>query len=208
MISQGQVGPLAISASLAPGSQNALRMGNMGEQLVSELHGHYYESAYRGSLYTVAATAQTTTAGTATTYVGLCLANPIGATVNLSIMRVGWTFTVVFANVSILGLMKGYSTSANVTLTVPITPSGAFRSSTGQAVAASSATLPVAPTVTTIIGAGLTGAVTTAPSTGPTIYELDGSILLPPGGYLCFYTSAVSAASSFSGSFLYAEVPV
>ena len=67
MIIQGQVGPLATSASLAAGTQPNLRQGNMGDMIVSELHGRYYENAYRRNQFWAAnPTGDTTTATTST----------------------------------------------------------------------------------------------------------------------------------------------
>ncbi len=209
MLIQGQVGSVASTTSIAAGTQTVLRQGNMGDAIASELHGKYYETNYRRALFNGAMVGQITTVGLATTYTGLCLSNPIGSTVNLVINKVGYAFAVAFAAASVIGLMTGYNSGTNVTHTVAVTPRSQFFGvgSSGTALLDSSATLPTAPTLNTILGVGLTGAITTTPGIGPTIVDLDGSIILPPGAYCAFYTSTVSGAASGAFSFQWEEVP-
>ena len=208
MLVQTQVGPLATTSSLSAGSQNAARAGNMGETIVSQLHGSHYEAAYRRALFTAAnQSPTTTTVGLATTYTGLCISNPVGSSVNLSILRAGVAFIVAFPAGSVIGLIKGFNSGTNVTHTTPVTPTAQFAGTTGVGLADVSCTLPTAPVVNTILGSGLTGAITTTPLTGPTFYEVNGSILLPPGGYMAIYTNTVSGTSGFMGSILWEEIP-
>jgi hypothetical protein len=209
MLVQGQVAPIAATASIAPGTQAPMRQGNLGEQIMQELHGRYYESCYRRNIYNAAIAAQVTTVGLATTHTGLVLSNPIGSSVNLVLLKFGWGYTVVFAAVAGLGLSVGYHASTAVTHTTPVTPRSSFvgTGATGIGLVDSSSTLPAAPTLHTIVGAGLTGAVTTTPMTVGVI-DLEGSIILPPGAYVCTYTSAVCAAASGYFSFSWEEVPI
>lgn len=211
MIVQGQVGPIASTTSLSAGQNPAVRLGNMGEQIVSEYHGRYYEATYRRAKFHAANQSVTAlTAGLATTYTGICLSNPINSTVNLVIDKVGWSFIVAFAAASGIGLAAGFNSSTNVTHTSAITPRSSFfnTATTPQGLVDASATLPTAPFYTHFFGAGLTGAITTAPSLGPTMVDLEGSLILPPGAYAAIVGSAVSAASSFWGSISWEEVPV
>jgi hypothetical protein len=210
MIIQGQVGPLASSSSISAGQQTIVRQGNMGDLIASELHGRYYEAAYRKSMFAAAnPSAVTTTVGVATTYVGICLSNPISSTVNLVLNKVGYAFLVAFPAASTVGLMTGYNSGTNVTHTTPLTPKSLF---TGQAAGVglvdSSATLPTAPTLTHVFAAGLTGAITTSEIAQSEIVDLEGSIILPPGGYAAVFTSTVSGTSAFWGSMSWEEVPL
>ena len=50
MLIQGQVGP-STPQSVAPGTPVAVRQGQLGDVVVSELHGRYYEQAYRKNLF-------------------------------------------------------------------------------------------------------------------------------------------------------------
>jgi hypothetical protein len=210
MLIQNQVGPLATSSSLAAGLQAVGRAGNMGDAIVSELHGRYYEATYRRAMFNAAITGQITTVGLATTYTGLCLSNPVGSTVNVVINKVGFAFIVAFAAGATIGLMTGYNAGTNVTHTTPVTPRNQFFGvgASGVALVDSSATLPTAPTLNTILAAGLTGAITTVPLIGPSVVDLEGSIILPAGAYCAFYTSTVSGAAAGAFSFSWEEVPV
>lgn len=206
----GQVGPLSTTSSLSSGSQPAIRLGNMGDQIQSKLHGDRYEASYRRALFAAAnQSAVTTSAALSTTYVGICLSNPIGSTVNLVLNEVGTAFLVAFGAASAVGLMLGYNSSTNVTHTTPITPRSQFFGvgASPQALVDASATLPTAPVVNTIFGAGLTGAITTSTQTPMNVHKIEGGIILPPGAYACVYTSTASGSSSFFGSFQWEEVP-
>ena len=182
----------------------------MGEQLVSELHGRYYEANYRRSLFNGAITGQVTTVGLATTYTGLCLSNPVGSQVNLVILKANYAFIVAFAAGATIGLMTGYNGTTNVTHTTPVTPRSQFfgTGAAGIGLLDSSATLPTAPTLNTILGSGLTGAITTVPHVPAASFDLEGAIILPPGAYCAFYTSTASGAASGAFSFTWEEVPI
>lgn len=210
MLAQGQVGPNTTTASLSSGTQPPMRLGNMGELITSPLHAHHYEATYRRTMFSAAnQSATTTTVGLATTYTGICISNPVGSGYNVVLNTVGMAFLVQFPAAAAIGIMVGYNSSTNVTHTTPITPRSQFFGigSAGVALVDAAATLPTAPILNTVLGAGLTGAITTSVTTGLTIYEIDGGIILPPGGYAAVYTSTVSGTSGFFGSFSWEEVP-
>ncbi len=210
MIIQGQVGPQATTSSLATAAQPNLRLGNMGDLIASQLHGRFYEAAYRRVLYTASNQAGTTTsAGLSTTYTGLVLCNPVGTPVNLVVRAVGLSFGVAFAAAAGVGILTGYNSSTNVTHTTPLTPRSQFIGATyaGYGLADSSATLPTAPVVNTILMVGVTGAITTVPSIPAQFFDIDGAIILPPGAYAGVYTSTASGASSMIASIMWEEVP-
>lgn len=209
--------PLQVSGSVGPQlvadgtGLNPLRQGRQGELSVSELHGRYYEQTLRRAIFSGSITGQVTTVGLATTYTGLCLTNPNGSPVNLVVNKVGWGFIVAFAAGATLGLMTGFNSGTAVTQTAAVTPRNQFfngQAGGGFGLLASSATLPTAPTLNIILGAGLTGAITTVPSQGPNVADLEGSLILPPGAYMAFYTSTASGAAGGAFSFQWEEVPV
>lgn len=211
MMVQKQVGPAVATSSIGQGTMINGRAGNMGEDIVSELHGRYYEGAYRRSRFNVANQAGVvTTVGLATTYTGLTIENPVGATVNLVLEKVGFAFLVAFAAAAAIGLMVGYNSSTNVTHTTPATPRSNFFGigATGQALSDTSATLPTAPVVTHIFATGLTGAITTQEAVSGELVDLEGSVILPPGAYAAIFTSTASGAASMWASFGWEEVPV
>jgi len=209
MIVNGQIGILGSGTqSLGAGTSAPLRQGNMGDAIVSELHGRDYEATYRRTMYSASnAAGVTTTVGLATTYTGLCLTNPIGSGWNLILRKVGLAAIVAFPAASILGIMAGYNGGTAVTQTTPITPTANYvGAAVGVGLAASSVTLPTAPTLRQILGAGLTGAITVQ-TTQFQYWDLDGSIILPPGAYAAIFTSTVSGTSGLAASFTWEEVP-
>jgi len=213
MIIQGQVGPLASSASLASGTQPNLRQGNMGDLIVSELHGRYYETTYRRNQYWASnptgVTTSATTSGTSTAIVGINISNPINSPVNLVLNKVGYAFTVAFAAAADIALGVGYNSGTNVTHTTPLTVRNGYVGvgAAGYGLVDSSVTFPTAPNFIHAIGAGLTGAITTTPYIQGYL-DLEGSIILPPGAYAGIFTSTAGGASGFFGSIGWEEVPL
>jgi hypothetical protein len=201
----------AASASTANvGLPAPLALGPQQDGMVSQLHGCLYENVRRKASFHVANQAgQTTTVGLATTYTGLCLSNPNGSGKLVIVDRVGVSFLVAFTAASAVGLMVGFSTT-NVTHTTPATPRSNYIDTNfgtaGVALADTAATLPVAPVVHTLLGSGLTGAITTVPQMQPIWIDVDGGIVLAPGGYVAIYTSTASGTNGMLGSFHWHEV--
>jgi hypothetical protein len=205
---QGQVG---IQNAAEGGNPITVRMGRGGDVLTSQLHGDYREAAFRRAIFVGSngATPTVTTVALATTYTGLALINPAASTVNLSVLKVGLSFLVVFPAVSTLGIMTGHSPLGTTTFTAAATDglNSVFPGQRGQGRAALSATLVGTPQLHTVVGSGLTGAVTTVP-TQFALYDLEGSLEIPPGGYAAIYTSTVCGAASMCASFMWEECPI
>ena len=214
MLIQGQVGQPTIQ-SIQPGATPAVRMGQLGDVIVSELHGRYYETAYRRNIYSAVLNAGTTTsAGLATTFTGLLLYNPQNSTVNVAINKVGISFLVAFTAAATVGLMTGVAPTnpgTAVTNTTVRTNYVGLPNGSGQALAYSTATLTATgatPVLHSVFGSGLTGAITTVPQVPGFFVDYEGSIILPPGTYIATYTSTASGASGTLASFQYEEIPL
>jgi hypothetical protein len=207
MLIQAQVGPAVSSTSLGVGTQPNLRLDNLGGLTATQLLPRYYESTYRRQMYTVAnQSGVTTSAGLSTTYVGLCIANPTTSTVNAVITKLGYAFTVAPGNPMTVGIMTGVGASISTNL---VTARNRFVGGVGaQCLASTSLTLPGTPVLETVVGSVLTGAITTQSQQAPTLLDLEGSLILPPGAFAAFYTSTASGASAFFGSFQWVEVPL
>jgi hypothetical protein len=157
------------------------------------------------STYSGATGPVTTTAGTATTYTGLVLTNPLNSPVSLQLYSCGFAPLVAQTSALSLGIMTGNADVA-VTQTTPITPVGALtEEGSGFGLLASSATLPLTPAVLLLLGSLLTGAITTVPQGGGLINLIPYNIILLPGSYVAFYTSAASVATSLAFSFTWGE---
>lgn len=176
--------------------------------------GQFYPSAIQGNLYSggnQAAVATAFTAGVPTAYTGgLVLANPLASGVNLIIQRVQAAFVVAQTNAAVISLGVGYSADALAgTLTVVdsinANPASA-NEATGILYSSAAITLPAAPYLARIIGSVDTGALTTGVDSASLALDVQGSIVLRPGGFACFLSSATGTASSFFGSFFWLEL--
>jgi hypothetical protein len=203
-----RVGP----QTLAVGTTTDGRSGAQGDTIGSNLNGYLYEANKNQTLFHVANQAATvTTVALATTYTGICLSNPVGNLKNIQLTAAGYSFTVAPAAPIAVGLMVGYNATTNVTHTAAITAIKSGYVGIGPAptaLADSSATLPTAPWVERILGTVDTGAITTTTQTATGVIPVDGAIILPPGGYVAIFTSTVSGASGFWGSFQWIESPI
>ncbi len=186
-----------------------VRAGNMGDTITQELHGRYYETTYRRNKFVASVTGQTTTVALAATYTGLVIYNPISSTVNLVPTKVGIYFGVVPGAAQTFGVMLGYNVGNITTLTTPQTVRNRYiGSSAGQGLAASSIVAASAFTGVIVLGSVGTGGVDTLFPIIPSLYDLEGSVVLPPGALIAVYTSSASGASALSASFSWEEVPV
>lgn len=198
-----------IAKLLGSNAQTPLVAGKQLDLLNSELHGRKYTQSYLGNRFGGAnssAAGVTTSAGLATTYLGLCLSNPAGNTKNLVIGKVSAQFIVAPATVTAIGLIVGYSAAGVVTHTTPLTPLSKLIGST------TIATTAKLDSACTIVGtpAWLEWLTETLIATDLPSFngDMEGSIVLPPGAYCAIGTSIAGPASGFVGSFDWEEVPV
>lgn len=187
-------------------SPSATVSGKQSDLLVSHFHGQKYHQSYAGALfYGANPTAVTTSAGLATTAVGLILSNPITNTKNLVLRRVSGVAIVAPSAITGYGLITGWSAAGVATHTTPLTPFSALIGSTAAAATAkldSAATLVGTPAWTMWFASALTTGI------GAFSTDLEGSVVLIPGAYAALGTSVVSGTSGFFGGFEWEEVPV
>lgn len=205
MLIQGQVGP---QQNNTDGSNPTVRMGRQGEMIVSNLHGKYYEQAYRGNLFYVASQAgQITTVGLSATYTGLVLSNPIGSTVNLSMLKASWNQSVIQGTT-----VAGYSLAIGTLISTQVTHSSAVTTQSclagsgrlSVARADSQAALQVAP----VYAMHISNSHTSILNNPGGVVDLDGCFVITPGSYIMWATPAISPAAAMWFSFLWEEVPV
>lgn len=192
----------------ADGSYPTIRSGKQGDLIVSELHGRYYESTYRGKMFSVASQAvATTTVGLATTYTGLVLSNPVNSGINLIVNKCTTMQSVIQSTQpEAYGLAAGFNATTNVTHTTPATPQSNLVGSGLSALAKAdvSATLPTAPLY--LAFAAQTASATVNGTAG--IIDLEGSVILAPGAYLLWVTPAQASVAGIWFSFQWEEVAV
>lgn len=164
--------------------------------------GRMADAAIEGRLFSVAsAAAVATTAAAATTWTGLGIANPTGSGKLLVLLQFGWALSVVGPDEGILGLMAATDSGFAAALTVRCARYGA---GTSIAYADDGATI-VSPVLERVVSTYGTGAITTWQGAGPQVYNINGSIVLPPGRSICTYTTTATTAA-FQFSFLWEEI--
>lgn len=202
-LAQGVVGVQNNSDSSTPITQ---RFGQQGEGMVSELHARYYEQTVRGKMFSVntQGTAVTTTAALATTWTGLGIANASSSVVNLVLTKFTATQFAVGAAATI-GLMGGTGTLA-ASLAIQSRNIGSGTACAATTTASAGATISTPLLITTFGSLG--SLATTGYGLENGIYvDLEGSIIIPPGSFVCTYTSIVTT-SALNFGFTWEEVPI
>jgi hypothetical protein len=223
---RGRVGP----DTLQDGAEAKVRQGKNAEQIVQELHGRFYEQNYRGALFSggMGLTAinnvtytSATLGATVTPIVGVY--NPLGSPVNLVILQAVLGVTVTAATATGPG---AFVWAAGIT-TVAVTTGGApFNRKTLQAAGSAAKDMTnVAPTglspnlvvrgASALTGGNLKSisSVETAVGqnigvAGYTTENIDGGLIVPPGGVLALLATATPVAHSAASMLLWEEVPV
>jgi hypothetical protein len=183
-----------------------------GKQLdlwASPRHGKYYNAAYGATSYFACNQAGVTTSvGLNTTFVGLCVSNPAGSTVNLVIQKISGFFNVnATAAITGIGHVRGYSSAGVVTHTTPLS---VYPTNTGVAATAGQG---LADSACTIVGTPLWSGFTsvTAASTVAGAFfsqDLEGEHIIQPGGYFALSTIIASGTNGFFGYISWDEVPL
>jgi hypothetical protein len=230
---QGQVGPQVLS----DGTLANVRIDKQGSSNVSELHGRFYEQTYRGNIFsggmqitsisnatfTTADALNSTlaTAATSTPIIGLW--NPLTSGVNAEILQATLNLAITVLTATppgplvwcvYLGQSALISTALNpINRKTFASPGGALcrnlagvaltgLNNIGQFLAASAFGTPLMDISETQTAAGF------LTSTGTTVENIDGSIVVPPGGILGLFGSVTPIAISAAGSLLWGEVAV
>lgn len=193
------------------GTYPELRGARKGGLVSQDVAGRYEELVYRGNTYTVANTAaQALTLGVAAA-TGLILTNPLSSKVNLCLLEVCIALQSLPAGAAGLALWANPIAAAQAayTYTTKITPVNALIGSTNAsaAVAGSSITLPVAPTLVRAIGGGPAATVAASTAFPPFIKdEVAGAIIVAPGCAISL--QSVTTAISVIASFTWEEIPL
>ncbi len=219
MLLQTLTGP----SKVTNGSLSALRGGTLGDGIVSELHGRFYEQNYQGNLYAngctvTALTANTITlVSTATPILGIW--NPQSSTVNAVVSQAALT---VVANNLTSGAGPGvFVWAASVGNGAISTGSAPWNrkslAQNGSQVKGLSFVALTGLTNNLVIMEGSEFATpsgliyTTLGSTAlmpefSNVQNFDGSLIVPPGGVLALLNTTSSTTFSVSGRLLWEEV--
>jgi hypothetical protein len=185
---EGRVGLI----SAANGSVNPLRTSTNGALVTNAYGGKLADAALTGRLFSVCNQgAVAVTAALATTWTGLGVANPTGSGKNLIFHEFGWAQTVVNPAEGAIGLMTTTDSGMAAALTVR---SCMYGNGVSVAYADDGATIAT-PILERIVGGTMEGAISTIPSQCPSIYRIDGGIILSPGRSLLTYHTIGGTAS-------------
>lgn len=222
----GQVGPQV----LGDGSNATFRQGRSAEAIMQELHGRFYETNYRGNLYSAGmsmtsisnATYTLATLGnTVTSVIGVW--NPSTATVNLVMLQA----TVAVSQTALQATGGGGFVWAMSTGNTAISVGAAPLNRKTLALSGSSAkdltnTAPTGLTNNLVVrfasslgGGSAIGAAFLATQAGAqtvqapaNVENLDGSIIVPPGGFLALLATLTPVGHSAASSLLWEEVAI
>lgn len=221
MLLQAQVGPQIAQ----DGSLPTLRAGKTGEAVVQELHGRFYEQNYRNNMYSfglsnmalVAANAIATGVGaTAQPVIGLY--NPSASAVNLVILQASVVITTIANTAVAPGGFMWVGSAGNAAVSTGSTPINCktlqFSGSSAKAFSVSTALTGLTTNLATIRGSSIApfnaaGAATAVSITqGGAIENMDGSIIVPPGGVVALMNQVSTTTCSVTTSIVWEEVPV
>lgn len=197
---------------ITPGQQantdqqaGSARGGKQGDLIVSELHGRYYEQAYRGNMFGIQGTAVTTTAAGAGTFTGLLVGNPTGSGVNLVLNKITISQVAALTAGTTMGIMYGPST-LSITASLTTIANRMVGGAASRAVATAGQTI-TSPTTFMLLGGSGSGAITVPLQIPALTMDLEGSVIIPPGYFVASYTS-VASTTALLFAFQWEEVPI
>jgi hypothetical protein len=204
MLLQTQVGPSTSSDGTYPNA----RSGKLGDVIVSELNGRYYENTYRGNTFFAANTANQALSVASGTYTGLAVANPAGSGKNLVMLDV--QFAISVAQTGLGSIVFGYAPTVALTTGNSSGPTGTpcliGSGASSVAKVGASATLGAAPTIMRALAGSIWITANTSTFIAPVKDEIAGLVVVPPGQLVCIEatTTAVTGLASMS----WVELPI
>ena len=195
----GIVGPQTLSSGVVA-SPNLDERGN----LIAAVGGKYKEATLAGRMYAVTSAKSITTDGMALTHTGLAICNPLTSAKNLIMcgFSVGSEAAVTVA--AQIGLMVGTGCAA-ATAAIAI-QNRLTNGPASSAYADSAVVFTGTPVLHQIVCNASTEATTDTTSISPPqCLDLDGSLVIGPGGYVATYTSEIVTAASLLFGFIWEE---
>lgn len=202
----------------AAGANNALlnsRAGQLGDTIVSELHGRYYETNYRGNLFSISVS----TAAAVTAFTGgaggtpmLAVFNPTGSGKNLVLLKASFANVVAASAAGTVTFGLYFGTTATITQATTVSPWSMSTQLQSGSVATGfrNIALTSGSAANNVIALGsyywATAAGAAQVSAGP--IDLEGSVIIPPGSYAALGGSAALTSATWIGSLQWEEVPV
>lgn len=220
MLIQGQVG--APAQSYNTGANPTFRQGQLGDLIVSELHGKWYETAYRGNLYSVGMTSTALSANTitltATTTPIIGIWNPATSLVNLVIAKAKCVITAAGNSAVAPGAFVWATSVGNAAISTGLNPlnrktlAAAGSQAKGFTIATpltgitNNLVIQGAAAFGTLVAAQ--GATATPFISGDGVEEFDGALIIPPGGVLALLNTVSTTTVSVASMLTWEEVPL
>lgn len=175
--------------------QNALWM--------STRHARDYSAGYLQALGMAAnqAGAQLS-AALATAYVGLCLSNPANSGKNLALLNVSGNVNVATGAPLAIGLITGFAAGGITVHTTPATVQPTY-------VGLANPLVGLVDAACTLVGTPIWSrwlAEVANAGVGSFSQDIQGGIIVPPGGYVAVGGTVAGPAAGFLGSFVWEEV--
>jgi hypothetical protein len=222
------VGPLSPAAD---GSQPNLRAGKLGDLIVSELHGRFYEQVARGNVYSIGCSITALSANTitltATSTPILGVWNPPTSGVNLVMLQCMltaaantlsspippgpfvWASSVNNSAITTGSAPYNRKTMASSGSAAKAFPGGvALTGLTNNVVIFEGAAFPNLSSLTCAGTVGASTAVSNATQGIQGLQNFDGGLIVPPGGVLSLLNTNSTTTYSVTGSLMWEEVPV
>ena len=221
MFIQSQVGQPS-AQSIQAGTPVNARSGQLGDLIVTELHGKFYEQAYRGNLFSIGSTVTALSANTitltATTTPIIGLYNPSTSTVNAVISKAilqiavagnsavapgGFVWATSINNNSI---STGLATLNRKTLANNGSQVKGFAGSTALTGLTNNLGIQGGAAFGTLLVSE--GSTATPVVSGSVIQEFDGSLIIPPGAVLALLNTVSTTTVSVCAEIIWEEIPV
>lgn len=210
MIITTEISGVVGKQTMANGGQGRLRQSPNGSIIVEGGGAYFQEAVRNGKVFGVCNQAGITTqAGLSATTPALTLANPVGSGVNCVLWYASATFSVAFAAAAAVWAAVGTNLAAAAVTGTQTTAHRNLLLGGGQpsVVPLLAATLPAAPVGISLMGMGLTGAITTVPQLDVMERWFNGAIILQPGSNFSIQTSTASGATGTFCEYIWEEVP-
>jgi len=172
--------------------------------IVSRSGGKYAEAVIDGRMFSACnSTKVATTAGVTGTWTGLCISNLTGSGKNVIVHEFGWGLMIAANTAGNVGLMTGSIAAPAAGVTVH---NCLDDSTVSVAVYADDGATLVTPLQVRAFGEyGTEDTATNFFNHGPHVYNLEGSLVLPPGRTVATFTTLATVAC-FQFHFVWEEV--
>jgi hypothetical protein len=204
------------------GTNPTFRQGQLGDLVVTELHGKFYESTYRGNLFSVGMTATALSANTisltATTTPIIGVYNPSTSNVNLVMVKAKCNIAIANSSAAAPGAFVWAVSTGNSAISAGLIPMNrktlANAGSQAKGYNITTALTGLTNNLTVISGSAFgtlvtaQGATATPILSGDAVEEFDGSLIIPPGGVLALLNTISTTTVSVTSVLIWEEVPV